>query len=200
MQPHEEKAEDARLHPGQISHRKQHRHERHGRAEIRFLGDERERQARQGARNGEVDPGRRAPILAEELRQHERHADLRELRRLQVERAERNPAPRPHLHVAHEEDVEQGRQQADVDQMGLVGERPVVDRQRHQHRADPEHDRIELRHVEMRRRRRRARRAVDHGHPDRAQCEDGDEQRPVDVVVEAAFEHSTFFVLRASTC
>ena len=60
---------------------------------------------------------------------------------------ERNPAPRAHLHRAEEHDVDQQRQQADVDQVRLVGERPVVERQHEQHRAQAEHDRVELRDV-----------------------------------------------------
>ena len=38
--------------------------------------------------------------------------------------------------------------------------------------------------------RRIGRRAVDHHDAERAQREDGGDQRPVDVVVEAAFEHA----------
>ena len=74
--------------------------------------------------------------------------------------------------------------------MRLVGERPVVERQHEHHRAQAEDDGVELGDVEVRVAARRiGRRAVDHRHAERAQREDGDQQRPVDVVVEPAFEH-----------
>ena len=85
--------------------------QRDGRAEIGFLGDQRERQRGQRRADGQIGPAGRAAVLAEELGEHQRHADLGELRRLEVERAERDPAPRAHLHVAEEQHVEQHAEQ-----------------------------------------------------------------------------------------
>ena len=57
--------------------------------------------------------------------------------------------------------------------MRLVGERPVVERQREHHRAQAEADGVELGDVQVRRAARRVGgRAVDHRHAERAQRED----------------------------
>ena len=71
--------------PGEIGDREEHGNQRHGRAEIRFPGNQRERQTGEAAGDGQVGPGRRAAVLAEELGEHQRHADLGELGRLQVD-------------------------------------------------------------------------------------------------------------------
>ena len=144
-----QEAENAEPHAGQIGDRQEHRHQRHGRAEVGFLRDERERDAGQGTTDGEIGPGRRPPILAEELGEDQRDADLGELGRLQVEEPQANPAPGPHLHGAEEHDVDEEREQADVNEMGFVGERPVVERQHEPHGRQPDDNGIELRGVQV---------------------------------------------------
>jgi hypothetical protein len=105
--------------------------------------------------------------------------------------ANSDPSPGAHLHHAEEHDVEQQPEQSDVDEMRFVGERSVVDREHDQQRDQTERDRVELCDVEARRDARRIRRrAVDHDDAQRAQREDGGQQRPVDMVVKPSFEQT----------
>ncbi len=186
-----EDAEDAHLHPGEIGDREEHRQQRHRRAEVRFLGD----QVRTAgsvstppmARSVHVGAPRFSP---KNLASTSATPTLANSDGCRLKPAERDPAARAHLHVAEEQDVEQQREQPDVDEVRLVGEGAVVERQHEHHRAQAEDDGVELRDVQARHRAGRIRgRAVDHRDAERAEREDGDQQRPVDVVVEASFEH-----------
>jgi hypothetical protein len=59
------------------------------------------------------------------------------------------------------------------------------------HRAETEHDGVELGDVHARGGARRVGGgAVDHHDAERAQRQDGDDQRPVDVVIQASLEHA----------
>ena len=115
-----------------------HRHERDRRAEIRLLVDQERGQARQHAGNRQVRPGVGAAMLAEILRKDERHANLGKLRGLQVERTERDPAPRVHLDVAEEEYINQDTDKRQIDEVRLVREGPIVDCERDHQPDDPE--------------------------------------------------------------
>jgi hypothetical protein len=189
-QTQHEQAEHADLHPGQISHGEKNRHQRDRGAEIGLLVDQHERNQREDAADREVAPGRSAAVFAEELGQHERDGDLGELGRLQVEARERNPPPGAHHGGAEEQHVDQQRQDGEVDQVRLVGERAIVQAQRHHHHGQAEDDGVDLRNVHVRHRPRRiGRRAVDHHDAEAAQRDDGEEQCPVDVVVQPSFKH-----------
>ena len=144
----DEHAEDAHPHPGEKGHRGEDRQQRDRRAEVRFLRDERQREEREHAADGEIGPRGRAAVFAEELGEDERHADLREFRRLQIESVERDPPARPHLHGPEEHDVQQQREHADVDEMRLVRERAVIERERDDHCGEAEHDGVHLRDME----------------------------------------------------
>ena len=74
--------------------------------------------------------------------------------------------------------------------MRLVGEGAVIERHHEQHRADADHDGVHLGQGHPRRGAGRiGGRAVDHGDAQRAQREDRNHQRPVDVVIQSSFEH-----------
>ena len=88
---------------------KHDRDERHRRAEVRLPRDEEQRNGGERARDGEVVArDGAAAALAEELREHQRDRRLGELRRLQVERPQIDPAPRTAAHGAEEQHVRSG--------------------------------------------------------------------------------------------
>jgi hypothetical protein len=156
-------------------------------AEVRLARDEHQRHGRNGACDQQVAPADAATTaLGEELRQHERQRRLGEFGRLQVEGAEIDPAPRPAAHDAEEEHVDEQENDTAVDEVRLVGERAVVDRETDRQRHQPQHDAVDLRDVDAA---RATRGAVDVGQPHDAQRHQGDEHRPVDVEVQAPFEH-----------
>ena len=160
--------------------------ERDGGPEIGLARDEDERHRRQEACDQQVARRRRAaPVLAEELREHQRHADLGEFRRLKVEGPQRNPAARAAGRRAEEQHVDEQPQQRQVDEMRLVGQRAVVDRQADREGGRANDDRVDLR----RRQPPAAGRAVDHRNTDRRQAHDGAEKKPVEVRIQASFEH-----------
>ena len=185
-------AEHAHRHAGEIGHGEEHGHQGYGRAQIRLLRNQREGNEGQPAADCEVHPRRRAAILAEELGEHQGDSHLSELGRLKVDEFQENPAARAHLHMAEKQDVDEQREEADVNQVRLVGEGAVVEGDREHHRTQADRDGVELRDVHARRgagRGRIGRRAVDHHEPERAECDDRDDERPVDVMIELAFEH-----------
>src|SRR4030095_1020812 len=87
---------------------------------------------------------------------------------------------------AEKEQVDEQENDTAINEVRLVGERAVVDRQTDRQRHQPQHDAVDLCDVDAG---RAARGAVDGGQPDDAQRHQGDEHRPVDVEVEAPFEH-----------
>ena len=81
-----------------------------GRAEIGLPGDEEERHGGEGAGHHQVAGiARAAAVLAEEHRQHQRQRDAAELRRLQVERPDVDPAGGVELRRPLEEHVDEER-------------------------------------------------------------------------------------------
>ena len=64
--------------------------------------------------------------------------------------AETNPSPRAHLDRAEEQDVHQHAEQADVDEVRLVGERPVVEREHDTIAPSTDDDGVQLRDVQLR--------------------------------------------------
>ena len=145
---------------------------------------------------------RAAAVLAEEHRQDQRQHDAAELRRLQVERADRNPALRAHLRRALEQDEEQQHAQPAVEEQRVLGQHPVVDRQADEQRDEAEDQRVDLgpdlRPGVAAAGQRDVGGAVDHRDADAGQQQDGAEQQPVDVEVEPAFEHGLWPLSAAS--
>ena len=123
------------------------------------------------ARNSSLLPRNRRR-LSRQFRQHERDCGLRELGRLQIEHAEsiqRREPPR----TAPKGDEDEQPNERDVDDVRLVGERPVVDDERGGHRHQSQGHGVQLRPVDAA---GSASRAVDHGQTDTTQREDaGDE-------------------------
>ena len=186
----QQEAENAHAHAGEIGDREKDRQQRDGRAEIGLLGDQQERKHGETTANREVAPARGAAVLAEELGEHESDTDLGEFRWLQVDGFEGNPAPGAHHDRSEEQHVDEQRQHGDVDQMRFVSERSIVHAQGDDHRHQADDDGVELRLVHVRGRPGRIRgRAVDHRDAEPAERKDGQQQGPVDVVVEASFEH-----------
>ena len=107
---------------------------------------------------------RAAAVLAEELRQHERDADLGEFRGLEVEGPSEIQRRAPPADRAEEQHVDRAGEQGEIDEMRLVGQRAVVDRQADREGDRPDDDRVHLR----RRQPPAAGGAVDHRHADEA--------------------------------
>ena len=68
-----------------------------------------------------------APLFAEHLREHQREHRLGELRRLQVEGPEIDPAPRSAAHRPEKQHADEQDHHREIDPVRLVGERSVVD-------------------------------------------------------------------------
>jgi hypothetical protein len=113
--------------------------------------------------------------------------------RLQVEHGQRDPSPGAADADPEEEHVDEQREHADVEQVRLLGERAVVEHQRQNEADRTERDRPQLRDEEVGvgAPARTFRRAVDHRDADRAQRPDGADHRPVEMIVETAFEHAS---------
>ncbi len=94
--------------PATYATAKTDRDQRDRRAEIRLPRDDEERDGGQRAGDQQIAArDRAAAALAEELGEHQRDRRLGELRRLQVERPEVDPAPRSAAHDAEEQHVDE---------------------------------------------------------------------------------------------
>ena len=90
----------------------------HRGSEIGLAGDQDERQACEHSRDQKIAIRRRAAaVLAEELREDQRHADFGEFRGLKVERSQRYPAARAAGRRAEEQHVDEQPQQGQVDEV-----------------------------------------------------------------------------------
>ncbi len=189
-----EHAEEPQAQAGEERRADEHRQQGDRRAEVRLLGDEEERDSGEDAAENEVAGVRRAPpVLAEVHRQQQRDADPGELGGLQVKRPDRDPALAAHLRLPLHEYEDEQRQERSVDEQGVLRQHPVVHRQADQQRDETERERVGLGpHLRRRAAAGRGRDvggAVDHRDADRRQQDDGAEEEPVDVEVEASLEH-----------
>ena len=121
-------AEQPQRQAGQVGDAEEHRDQGHGRAEVGLLGDEQQQDAGEDAACHHVaGVARPAAILSEVHGQDERQHHPAEFRRLQVERADRDPALRAHLGRALQEHEQQQRQQPAVEEQRVLREHPVVE-------------------------------------------------------------------------
>ena len=122
-------------------------------------------------------------IAGEQLRQRHDDRDLRQLRRLDAERAEAEPARRALDRLAADEHRDQQHDADAVDGVGQPLEQPIVARRGddEQHATDGEPHQLVL--VEPLR--RHARRRVEVDQADGDDGEDGAEQRPVELACAA---------------
>jgi hypothetical protein len=174
-------------HASDVGDDQQDRQQRGRRAQIGLARDDQERHRRQSGGNEKIVVGeRRTPFFAEHLGQHQRQRGLGELRRLQVERAEIEPAARSAAHLSEEQHADEQDHHRQIDPVRLVGERAIVDAHRKAHRDQPDPERVNLGPVDAA---GAAGGAEDHREADRADREHRADQHPVDVVIETPLEH-----------
>ncbi len=102
---------------GQVRHAEEHGGQRGGRPEVWLLGDEQERHGDHRRTAHHVPEVRGAAAsCAIEGRQHQRYGDSGELRGLQGESAEGNPAARPAVHRPEQGHVHQQGDERAIDQ------------------------------------------------------------------------------------
>ena len=139
-----------------------------------------------------------AAVLAEVHGDHERDRETAELGRLKIEGAQIDPALRAELRRPPEKDEQQQADETEVEDQRMLGQHPVVERQKDEQGGEAEHERVGLRpHLRPRVTAvgsQHVRRAVDHRDPDAHDGQQRGQQRPVDVEEEASFEHYGFRV------
>ena len=124
--------------------------QRHCRTQVRLPRNEEQRHGGERAANEQICACHRsAPAFGVELGEHQGNGRLRKLGRLEVERSEIDPPPRSTTHIAEEEDVEEKRDDAEIDEMRPVGKRPVVDAQADEKGSHPEQNGVDLGDVNL---------------------------------------------------
>ncbi len=169
--------QQAGAHAGDEQHPGQHRHEHRGAAEIGLERDQQHRRRRDRDRGRDLAQ-RQRPLghAAQVARQVERGDQLGELRGLQADRADAEPALGTARLVAERQHRRQRHQRDDVERQRERQQRVVVEAEGREHRHDADRDPHDLPRqiVDA----RLGRRAVDGGEPDRRQRERRREQAP----------------------
>ena len=180
--------------PGQIGDAEAYRNQGDGGPKIWLTGNQEERHACKSRGHHQVAgiPGA-AAVFAEEHRQHQRQRDAGELRGLQVEWPDIDPARGIELGRTLEQHVDEEPGQRDVGDEGVLRQLAVVDGQADEERDETDSDGVNL-GQELRSRVRRlghvnVGRAVNHRDADAGDDEDRPQQQPVDVKEQAALEH-----------
>ena len=181
--------------PGQIRDTETDGNQRRGCAEVGLLRDQQKRHGGKEAGNHQIAGRSRATtILAEEHGENQRQGHTRELRRLELETPNLDPALRAASAVAADEHEYQHGDQAAVEKQRVLGQLAIVDHQADQQRDPADTERVDLREeltpgTPAAIRQTDVGRAVDHGEADACQHHHGCQEQPVDVKIETAFEH-----------
>ncbi len=190
--------------PGQVGDTDVDGHERDRRAQIGLPRDEQERHGDEHAADEEVGHRPAAPAaFPVEGCQHERQRQAGELRGLQADERQRDPAARSAAHRPEERHVQQQQHERGVDEERALGQRAVVDRHARRHDREADRQRVELRPeagtrlvgLEV------PRHAVNGRDADERQDEQRADQRPVDVGQQPPIDadHSRLRVPTAAT-